>query len=107
MNLMNYEFIFERNLEERELLTVKLQLLERQLTEKDEELKMLTRRNHLEAKNFKVQLSNEKKKYKELCQKFEQASAKRYGSSNESDRSSAKDLKEVYFSLILIDSRFG
>lgn len=88
--------MFWRNLEEREALTAKLQSLEKQLIEKDEDLKVLTRRNHLEAKNFKAQLVNEKKKYKELSQKFEQLnSGKRYGSSTESDRFSAKDFKEV------------
>lgn len=46
------------------------------MAEKDEQIKMLMRRNHLEAKNFKVQLHNEQKKYKSLCQKLENASTK-------------------------------
>lgn len=84
-------------MEEREALTLKLHALEREFAEKDEEIKVLTRRNHLEAKNFKAQLANEKKKNKDLCQKIEQLSIKRYGSSTESDRSCAKDVNFFFF----------
>lgn len=54
---------------------------------------MLTRRNTIEAKNFKTHLTNERKKYKELCQKHN--GDKLNGSSNDSDYSSAKDAKET------------
>ncbi|XP_031620331.1 kinetochore protein SLK19 [Contarinia nasturtii] len=83
----------ERHLEEREVLQTKVVSLEQKLSEKEEEIKVLTRRNTLEAKNFKTQLANERKKYKELCQK--QNGDKQVGSSNDSDYSSAKDAKEV------------
>lgn len=114
-------------MEEREVLSTKLNSLEKILAEKvcvgptliyhsipmklynhifspnkiicakfqDEELKMLTRKNAIEAKNFKTQLANEKKKYKELCQKQNSNCDKQNVSSNDSDYSSAKDIKEV------------
>lgn len=84
---------FQRNLEEREVLQAKVGSLEQKLSEKEEEIKVLNRRNLLEAKNFKTQLANEKKKYKELCQK--QSREKPIASSNDSDYSSAKDAKAV------------
>lgn len=59
-------------MEERSILTFKLQSLEQQITVKDEEQRMLNRRIHLEAKNFKTQTSNEKRKYKALHQRLEQ-----------------------------------
>lgn len=68
-------------------------MLEHKMANKEDEIKMLTRRNMLEAKNFKSQLTNERKKYKELCQK--QSAEKQNGSSIDSDYSSAKDIKEV------------
>lgn len=46
------------------------------MAEKDEEIQMLMRRNYLEAKNFKVHLHNEQKKYKALCQKLEKTPTK-------------------------------
>ncbi|XP_055322434.1 uncharacterized protein LOC129578224 isoform X2 [Sitodiplosis mosellana] len=83
----------ERNLEERETLQIKVESLEQKLNEKEEEIKMLSRRNTIEAKNFKMQLANERKKYKELCQK--QNGDKQNGSSVDSDYSSAKDVKDA------------
>lgn len=80
-------------MEERGALQDKVEMLEQKLNEKENEIKMLTRRNTIEAKNFKTQLANERKKYKELCQK--QNVDKQNGSSNDSDYSSAKDAKEV------------
>lgn len=65
-------------MEERETLSGKVHYLQLRLVEKDDELKLLQRRNHLEAKNFKVQLINEQKKIKELCQKLEKST---FGSS--------------------------
>lgn len=85
-----------RHLEERDVLKAKLEAMERKLEERDNDIRQLTRRNHLEAKNFKTQLANERKKYKELCQK--QNNIEKTGekiSSNDSDYSSAKDVKEV------------
>lgn len=69
--------------------------MERKLEERDNEIRQLTRRNHLEAKNFKTQLANERKKYKELCQKQNIEKTGEKISSNDSDYSSAKDVKEV------------
>lgn len=77
-------------MEERDVLKEKIESLEAKLTEKEEEVKMLARRNVIEAKNFKTQLINEKKKYKESCQK--QNTEKQ---SIDSDHSSAKDVREV------------
>lgn len=79
------------------MLATKVRLLERQLDEKDEEIRMLTRRNHLEAKNFKAQLANANRKYKELCQKTKSAtsSTKRNVESHESHLNSAKNTTEV------------
>lgn len=65
-----------RNLECRDTLSGKVHYLELRLAEKDEQIKMLMRRNHLEAKNFKVHLHNEQKKYKALCQKLEKTPMK-------------------------------
>lgn len=90
--------LFLRNLEERETLTTKLNSLEKILIEKDEEIKLLTRKNAIEAKNFKTQLANERKKSKESsCQKQNSTCDKAIVSSNDSDYSSAKDLKMVGF----------
>lgn len=80
-------------MEEREILQAKVESLEHKLNEREEEIKILTRRNIIEAKNFKTQLSNERKKAKELCQK--QNTEKQSGSSNDADYSNAKDAKEV------------
>lgn len=78
------------------MLTSKVRSLERQLDEKDEEIKMLTRRNLLEAKNFKAQLANANRKYKELCQKTESlGTTKRYAEAHVSHQSSAKNAAEV------------
>lgn len=82
-----------RNLEEREILAVKVDSLELKLAEKEEEVKNLLRRNSLEAKNFKVHLANERKKYRELCQK--QNMDRQNGSSNDSDYNSAQEAKEA------------
>lgn len=89
--------LFFRHLEEREVLKSKLESMERKLEERDNEIRQLTRRNHLEAKNFKTQLANERKKYKELCQKPNNDKTGEKISSNDSDYSSAKDVKEVGF----------
>lgn len=91
-----------RHLEERETLTSKLQSMEKILSEKDEEIKMLTRKNAIEAKNYKTHLANERKKYKELCQKHNSARDKQNLLSNDSDYSSAKDIKEVRFVFLWI-----
>lgn len=87
-------------MEEREVLQAKIEMLEHKMTTKEDEIKMLTRRNMIEAKNYKSQLSNERKKYKELCQK--QNAEKQNGSSNDSDYSSAKDIKEVVQNIQMI-----
>lgn len=52
---------------------------------------MLSRRNHLEAKNFKTQIFNEKKKYKALCQRLEQVTNKQQ---IDSEQSSTKKVFE-------------
>lgn len=84
-----------RHLEQREVLTQKVDSLERKLDEKEEEIRLLTRRNTLEAKNFKTQLANERKKFKELCQKSDRSKPNERSSSHGSDHSSAKDIKLV------------
>lgn len=84
-------------MEEREVLKAKVESMERQLEERDNEIRQLTRRNHLEVKNFKTQLATERKKYKELCQKQTTEKTGEKISSNDSDYSSAKDVKEVNF----------
>lgn len=71
--------------------------MERQLEERDNEIRQLNRRNNLEAKNSKTQLANERKKYKELYQKQTIEKTGEKISSNDSDYSSAKDVKEVGF----------
>lgn len=76
-------------------MKAKLEAMERKLDERDNEIRQLTRRNLIEAKNFKAQLTNERKKYKELCQKQNIEKTERKISSNDSDYSSAKDAKEV------------
>lgn len=77
------------------MLTSKVRSLERQLDDKEEEIKMLTRRNLLEAKNYKTQLANANRKYKELCQKTESLSTtKRHAEAHESHQSSAKNATE-------------
>lgn len=91
---------FYRNLEARETLSGKVHYLELRLAEMDEEIKMLIRRNHLEAKNFKVQLHNEQKKYKILCQKLDNAATKMHvpianDSGDEMSKVSASDLHRV------------
>lgn len=97
MNLVICAFLIviisKRHLEEREALAVKVDSLEQKLIEKEEEVKNLVRRNNLEAKNFKVHLGNERKKYRELCQK--QNTERQNGSSNDSDYSSAKDANDA------------
>lgn len=72
----NFSIEFLRNLESRETLSGKVHYLELRMAEKDEQIKLLMRRNNLEAKNFKVQLHNEQKKYKTLCQKMENVTTK-------------------------------
>lgn len=95
-NLVFVFFVFSRHLEERESLTNKVDAYARKLEEKEEEIKLLTRRNNLEAKNFKTQLANEKKKFKDLCQKFN-TTEKPCGknSSHGPDQNSAKDFRSV------------
>lgn len=88
---------YSRHLEEREVLKAKLESMERKLEERDNDIRQLNRRNYLETKNFKTQLATERKKYKELCQK-QNNNIDKTGekiSSNDSDYSSAKDIKEV------------
>lgn len=86
-----FSFRFFRNLEERSMLTLKIKSLEHEITAKDEEQRMLSRRNHLEAKNFKTQIANEKRKYKALCQRLEQVTNKQR---IDSEHSSAKEVFE-------------
>lgn len=60
-----------RHLEQRETLSEKVLSLEKQLREKEDEIKMLNRKSMLESKNFKIQLVSEQKKYKELNEKLD------------------------------------
>lgn len=90
-----FYFNWPRHLEEREVLKAKVESMERKLEERDNDIRQLTRRNYLEVKNFKTQLASERKKYKELCQKQTIEKTGEKISSNDSDYSSAKDVKEV------------
>ncbi|KAM7358629.1 uncharacterized protein ACRADG_003527 isoform 2-T2 [Cochliomyia hominivorax] len=61
----------DKNLEDRQRLTEKLQMLETRLQEKDNDMKMMARKMQLETKQFKQQLQMEQKKNKELLMKLE------------------------------------
>lgn len=63
-----------RNLEDREILTERVKLYEQQLSEKEQEVKVLNRRLQLENKNFRTQIANEQQKYKDLLNKFNKMS---------------------------------
>lgn len=78
-----------RKLEERETLAGKVRYLEMRLAEKDEEIKLLTRKNALESKNFKSQLANEQQKIKDISHKQEKAAG------GDSGRKSAGNIVEV------------
>lgn len=60
-----------RNLEEREKLSDRVVFLELRLQEKDEEMKLSSRRTQLEAKNLKTQLIAEQCKLKDILHKLE------------------------------------
>lgn len=62
-----------RNLDERQKLQDKLRSLEQRLQEKDNDMKLMTRKVQLESKNFRQQLLNEQKKCKEVMLKLEKA----------------------------------
>lgn len=53
------------------MLSGKLHYLELRLAEKDDEIKMLTRKNVLETKNLKAQILKEHKKCKDLQMQLE------------------------------------
>uniref|UniRef100_A0A0K8UNL7 Lebercilin n=2 Tax=Bactrocera latifrons TaxID=174628 RepID=A0A0K8UNL7_BACLA len=63
----------DRNLEERQRLSEKLEKLETRLQEKDSDMKLLARRVQIETKNFKQQLLAEQKRTKEALLKLEKA----------------------------------
>lgn len=63
--------ILHRNLEQRETLSGKVHYLELRLAEKEDEINLLIRKNHLETKNLKAQIHNEQKKVKEIQKKLE------------------------------------
>lgn len=95
--MLTVSFPFFRNLEKRSILTLKLQSLEHQLNAKDEEQRMLSRRNHLEAKNFKIQICNEKKKYKALYQRLEQVTDKQQIDSEQSSTKEVFDYANYFY----------
>lgn len=64
-------FLLYRKLEERETLANRVQYLEARIAEKDEEIKLLSRKNALMEKNLKSQLALEQQKLKEIGQKYE------------------------------------
>uniref|UniRef100_A0A1I8M498 Lebercilin domain-containing protein n=1 Tax=Musca domestica TaxID=7370 RepID=A0A1I8M498_MUSDO len=63
----------DKNLEDRQKLTEKLQSLETRLQEKDNDLKMMARKMQLESKQAKQQLLAEQRKTKEVLMKLEKA----------------------------------
>ncbi|XP_054732519.1 lebercilin [Anastrepha obliqua] len=63
----------DRNLEERQRLSEKLEKLETRLQEKDNDMKLLARRVQIETKNFKQQILAEQKRTKEALLKLEKA----------------------------------
>ncbi|TMW52197.1 hypothetical protein DOY81_002756 [Sarcophaga bullata] len=63
----------DKNLEDRQRLTEKLQALEARLQEKENDIKMMARKKQLELKQSKHQLQMEQKKSKELLMKLEHA----------------------------------
>ncbi|XP_036338173.1 lebercilin-like [Rhagoletis pomonella] len=63
----------DRNLEERQRLSEKLEKLETRLQEKDNDMKLLARRVQIETKNFKQQLLTEQKRTKDALMKLEKA----------------------------------
>lgn len=65
----------DRNLEERERLTERLKDLEERLMDKDNDVKLLSRRLQLELKSYKMQLQHESHKYRECYGKLERAHA--------------------------------
>lgn len=77
-----------RKLEEREALADRVRYLETRLAEKDEEIKLLARKNSLMEKNLKSQLALEHQKRKEIGHKYEI-------SLSESGKSSSANIVEV------------
>ncbi|XP_023301150.2 lebercilin-like protein [Lucilia cuprina] len=63
----------DKNLEDRQRLSEKLQMLETRLQEKDNDMKMMARKMQLEAKQAKQQLQTEQKKNKDILMKLEKA----------------------------------
>ncbi|XP_055373522.1 lebercilin-like protein isoform X2 [Condylostylus longicornis] len=61
----------DKNLEERERLTERLNYLEQKLNEKENEMKLMARKLQLEKKSFKNQLQSEHSKYKDLLTRLE------------------------------------
>lgn len=63
----------DRNLEEREKLSERLKDVESRLMDKDNDVKLLSRRLQLELKSFKVQQHQENQKYRDCYAKLERA----------------------------------
>lgn len=63
----------DKNLEEREHLADRVRDLEQRLLDKDNDLKLLSRRLQLEAKSYKTNLNIEQQKYRDLLNKIEMA----------------------------------
>lgn len=87
-------------MEQRETLSGKVHYLELRLAEKDEEIKILTRKNMLETKNYKTQLINEQKKCKEFQKQLE-----KFNSSSTID-SGYDTVKVSIFCIIFIIDQF-
>ncbi|KAH8365561.1 hypothetical protein KR093_002006, partial [Drosophila rubida] len=67
------QLIKDKNLDERQKLQDRLRTLEQRLQEKDNDMKLMSRKVQLEAKNYRQQLLNEQKKTKEVLLKLEKA----------------------------------
>lgn len=63
----------DRNLEEREKLTERLKDVEQRLMDKDNDVKLLSRRLQLELKAYKIQIHQDNQKFRECYAKLERA----------------------------------
>lgn len=63
----------DRNLEEREKLTERLRDVEQRLYDKDNDVKLLSRRLQLEVKSYKLQIHQENQKYRDCLAKLNRA----------------------------------
>lgn len=85
----------DRNLEEREKLTERLKDVEQRLMDKDNDVKLLSRRLQLEVKGYKIQLHQEIMKFRECYAKLERAHAEISRLTNVIESNNLKDSPTV------------